>query len=167
MAMNPERLTNTFQRMRASLKSAALRITGSEEDADDVLQDAFVRLWGRRDAMTDDMGLEGYISQSVRHRSVDALRGRRPTVSMDNADSELCLREEDPPPEMERIYGEVREIIDRELPPQQREIMRLREIEMLEFEEISVRLGIPAPTVRVYLSRARATVRKIYRMRYE
>lgn len=163
--MNPERLTNTFQRMRASLKSVALRITGSDEDADDALQDAFVRLWGGHESMSDDVKLEGYLSRSVRNSSVDVVRSRR--VNVDVEDPGLALHEEDPPPDTNDLYEVIADIIDRELTPMLRDVMRLREIERLGFNEISARLGIPAATARVYLSRARATVRKIYRMRYE
>lgn len=165
MAMNPQRLTNTFQRMRASLKSVALRITGSDPDADDILQDAFVRLWGGKDLLPDDVRLEGYLSRAVRNSAVDAVRKRRVTVGAENAETD-SLREE-PPPDVESIYNEVSDIMERELPPLQREVMKLRDIEQLDFKEISCRLGIPEATARVYLSRARAAVRKIYRKRNE
>lgn len=162
--MDPERLTSTFQSLRASLKSLALRITHSEEDADDALQDAFIRLWSGADSIGENIRLEGYITRTVRNHSVDSIRSRKDTVAIEAADD---FKAEEPPPDSREIYEEIRTIIDRELPPLQKGIMLLRDTEHLEFNEISSRLNIPEATVRVYLSRARATVRKIYRMRNE
>lgn len=163
--MNPKRLTDTFLKMRTSLKSAALRITGNEPDSEDAIQEAFIRLWTRHENLDDNMKLEGYINRSVRNSSVDIIRRR---TDFDNVDDCPNLPEENLPDLFQPDrYSQVKEIIELHLPALQRQIITLRDIEMLEFNEIAIKTGIPETTVRVYLSRARAKIREIYNSRYE
>jgi RNA polymerase sigma-70 factor (ECF subfamily) len=62
-------------------------------------------------------------------------------------------------------YRQVRYIIDNDLSNNQRQIIDLREIEGLEFEDIANRMNMTAANVRVELSRARKRVREIYQSR--
>ncbi|MBP5314542.1 MAG: sigma-70 region 4 domain-containing protein, partial [Muribaculaceae bacterium] len=60
------------------------------------------------------------------------------------------------------VLKEVETIVDSELTDQQREILRLREIEGLSNEMIAARLDMNEVTVRVNLSRARKKIRDMY-----
>ncbi len=103
---------------------------------------------------------------TVRNASVDLARrnSRRAHVPIEQAD--------DAPAEVtdadhEQAYRQVRAIIDKELSPNQRAIIDMREMAGMEFEDIALRLGLQAATVRVELSRARKRVREIYQQRKE
>ena len=103
---------------------------------------------------------------TVRNASIDLARrnSRRAHVPIEQAD--------DAPAEVtdadrELAYRQVRAIIDKELSPNQRAIIDMREVEGMEFDDIAVRLGLHAATVRVELSRARKRVREIYQQRKE
>ena len=102
----------------------------------------------------------------MRNASVDLARrnSRRAHIPIEQAD--------DAPVEVadtdrELAYRQVRAIIDKELSPNQRAIINMREVEGMEFEDIALRLGLQAATVRVELSRARKRVREIYQERKE
>lgn len=165
ITMNPKRLTDTFLKMRTSLKSVALRITGNEPDSEDAIQDAFLRLWSRHESLQEDVRIEGYISRSVRNSSVDIIRQR---TDLDQVDEYTLIPIEDPPDtQPDDRFRHVSEIMERNLSEIQRQIMHFRDIEQLEFSDISAKTGIPETTVRVYLCRARAKIREIYKKKYE
>ena len=63
----------------------------------------------------------------------------------------------------EERYNEVKKIIDKELTPQQKEILLLKEIEGCTVEEIAGRLSSTESAVRMHLSRARKKIRECYR----
>ena len=103
---------------------------------------------------------------TVRNASVDLARrnSRRAHVPIEQADDALV---EVTDADRELAYRQVRAIIDKELSPNQRAIIDMREVEGMEFEDIALRLGLQAATVRVELSRARKRVREIYQQRKE
>ena len=146
--------------------SLAERITGNRDDAADAVQDAFVKLWLRRGHIESSRHASGAGITTVRNASIDLARrnSRRAHVPIEQAD--------DAPAEVtdadrELAYRQVRAIIDKELSPNQRAIIDMREMEGMEFEDIALRLGLQAATVRVELSRARKRVREIYQQRKE
>ena len=99
---------------------------------------------------------------TVRTTSIDIVRhnSHRADVPIDQAtgvaddvtDSDCTL-----------AYQQVRAIIDNNLSNNQRQIIDMREMQGLEFDEIAKRMNMTAANVRVELSRARKRVREIYR----
>ncbi len=57
--MESEQLTGIFARLRQRLHRTARRMLGSDDDAADILQDAFCALWGRRRDIADENVAEG------------------------------------------------------------------------------------------------------------
>lgn len=101
---------------------------------------------------------------AVRTTSIDMARhsSHRTDVSIDQvADPIEDVSDND----RSLAYRQVRYIIDNDLSNNQRQIIDLREIEGLEFEDIANRMNMTAANVRVELSRARKRVREIYQSR--
>lgn len=80
-------LTSVFTRLRPRLHSTARRLLESDDDADDAVQEAFCRLWQRRDRLSGESEAEGVSVTTVRNICIDSLRQRqsRPTDPLDES----------------------------------------------------------------------------------
>lgn len=126
----------------------ALAITHSRDDAQDVVQDVFEKLWRRRLFMSEHSA-RAMLTVMARNRAIDICRRRRVTVEpTDVPDDE---------PTTDRL-PEVLEIIDR-LPERARLIVTLRDIECYSFEQVAMLTDTTPEAVRMALSRARATIK--------
>lgn len=152
-------LTETYQRIRLRLKAGAGRLLADAEAAEDALQDAFLRLWGRYEVRSGREA-EALLTRTVRNVSIDQLRKRK-TVPLSGD-----LPEEDVGENREALFRRVEEMVDTELTDLQRLIIRRHEYESVTLEKIAEELGMQPPAVRMQLSRARKTIREQYRKRY-
>ena len=151
-------LTETFQRIRLRLKARAGKVLTDAEAAEDALQDAFLKLWGRY-PVRNEKEAEALLTRTVRNVSIDQLRKRK-TVPLAGD-----LPEEDTE-DLETRFRRVEEVVDTALTDIQRQIIRRHEYEGLTLERIAEELGMQPPAVRMQLSRARKTIREQYRKRY-
>ena len=88
--MEGDAFTSVFVGLRQRLKRIATGIIGDSDDAEDALQDAFCRLWSRRDRIAGSSEVEALSVTTVHNVCIDALRrqSHSPTVSLDeNRDS--------------------------------------------------------------------------------
>lgn len=163
--VQPNPVLAAFERMRRGLKLMATRLTGDDADAEDALQEAFVRLWvKRRDIASADQAA-AIMTATVRNLSIDTLRqrSRLPAVSLDEERDEATDTEADERAAADERFAQVEAIIDERLTPTQRAVLRMRDYEGLPFETIAEQLGMQPTAVRMQLSRARKAVRDIYR----
>ncbi len=129
----------------------ALRLVESEVLAQDVVQDAFVRLWEKRHEV-DGAKAKSYLFTSVYHASVDVIRRRRPTE-----DVAACSES------YETLNHDVREVLNRGmalLPEVQRTAIMLRDYEGYSYAEIGEIAHLSETQVKVYIHRARTFLRK-------
>ncbi len=159
-----DRITNAFTALREQMLSLAERITGNRDDAADAVQDAFVKLWQHRGRYESTSHAQGAGMMTVRTTSIDLARrnSHRSDVPVEQAADTV---EEVTDDERTLAYQQVRLIIDNDLSANQRQIIDLREMQGLEFEDIAKRMNMTAANVRVELSRARRRVREIYQAR--
>ena len=151
-------LTETYQRIRERLRAGAGKMLSDAEAADDALQDAFVRLWGRYQVRSEKEA-EALLTRTVRNVTIDQLRKRKTVPLVGDLPEE---REEN----REALFRRVEGMVDTELTDLQRLIIRRHEYEGVTLERIAEELGMQPPAVRMQLSRARKTIREQYRKRY-
>ena len=146
--------------LRDKMFRLAHRITLSQEEAEDVVQDTMERLWRERDNFSLINSIEAWTLRLVRNLSLDRLkRSGRNTVALDAERDVAPVPGTDQQVEMEEKMRIVREAMDR-LPEMQRSIMQLRDIEGKTYTEIAEILQISESQVKVYLHRGREKVKK-------
>ncbi len=131
-----------------------------ENEAHDVVQDVFLKLWQKRETLDEVENIEAFAMRMTRNRCLDIIRANR-TVPID-AETDRKMREESVDVHSQVELGETAKQIKRliaELPDLQRTVMQLRDIEQLEYEEIAERTELKVNAIRVNLSRARKKVR--------
>lgn len=157
-------------RIKGRLQMTARRIV-SDEAVDDALQDAFVRLWSRRSDFDSATAVEGVTVTTVRNICIDTLRrdAVRRHDDIDDNPSAAAVTEDsgDDTQERRELYGEVTELIDKELSERDRRILYLRDRDGWEMDDIALEMGISEANVRVILSRSRKIIRQIYLKRQQ
>lgn len=143
----------------------ALRMTGNAEDAADMSQEAFIKAYNSLEGFRGDSKFSVWLYRIVSNVCLDFLRrqSRRPAVSLsmedeDGEDVQLDIPDETQSPEILLERSETRDAVRRALellPDEQRQILLLREIQGLSYEEIAAALDIETGTVKSRIFRAR------------
>ena len=164
--MNEEPLTTAFTRLRKGFLRLASRFLPNEEDADDALQDAFCRLWPRRNQIHSSQDAEALAVTTIRNLCIDRIRKEKVPFAEFDADRDSRPTESiEERIEREELFQEVEELIERKLSPVQRLILQKKEYEEQSIEKIANELNMQQAAVRMQLSRARKTIRECYRKR--
>ena len=140
------------------LYGIALRILRSASDAEDVLQDVFVRVWTRADSYDERLGAPGaWLTRIARNRAIDKLRSRvargdtrQPSVEDVNA-AERTTASDRPSPEAEAEQSRTRSDIHgalAELPVEQRALIEAAFFDGYTHSELAERFGLPLGTVK-------------------
>ena len=130
----------------------ALRMTGNSEDAADMTQEAFIKAYNSLQSFRGDSKFSVWLYRIVSNVCLDFLRSknRRPTVSLsveddDGEDAQLDVADESQSPELlldrKLTRDSVRRGLD-SLPPDYRQILLLREIQGLSYDEIAQALSL-------------------------
>lgn len=152
--MKKDLLTSTFLDIRSKMHRIALRLLHDDEDARDVLQDTFEKLWSKAEINSDDEARNKLV-HVLRNTCIDHLRGRH-TVQLDsskmkNAESYEMSTE---------IMAEYERLILTGLTDKQKQIYDMVTHECMEYEEISRYMGLSVEAVRMHMSRARKQIRE-------
>lgn len=156
--MTNEEFKDEARRLRPKLLEVARRYLG-DEDAEDTVQDALLRLWQMLDQL--HLPLDALASVLTRNLCIDRLRRLHPQVTLKE---NLERAESEAPPTDERIDRMMSVIAT--LPPLQQTILRLRHMEGMEMGQIATLIGSSEVAIRKALSRARQSVREQYLRKY-
>ena len=137
--------------LRDRLMDVARQYLGDSDEAEDIVQDAMLKLWLMRADLRAP--LSGIGSVVTRNLCIDCLRKRMKTIDI------AQLREEDIPEDKGEEIEQMLKIIDT-LPSTQRTILKMRHLQGMAMSEIAQVMGATEPAVRQILSRARKSVRR-------
>ena len=146
------------------LQRVALRLLGNAEDAEDMVQEVYMKLWSKRDALPDVQDVEAYCVTLMKNMCIDRLRiAEAHKADVDEVPTMLAATD-DVEAQVERhdAVEQVKQIIET-LPEHQQQVITLRDIEDYSFEEIAEQTGLTAVNVRMLLSRARKTIRERFK----
>lgn len=144
--------------MSGKLQYLSATIIKNPDVAEDLVQDAFVKLWNKRKELGAVRNLESYITTMVKNLSLDHLRKKKEVLN--DKDELLDYKNEkyeDRSDEKEQVKL-VEQLIN-ELPETQRMVMYMKDIQEYSSEEIGKIIEMNQNAIRVNLSRARNKVR--------
>ena len=78
--MNASEFKQRFLPLNARLYKAAYLLLGNEDDAKDLVQDAYLKLWDKRDSLNNIYNDQGYCMRVVRNMCLDRLRTVTPDI---------------------------------------------------------------------------------------
>jgi RNA polymerase sigma factor (sigma-70 family) len=130
-------------------------LRASDADADDVLQDVFLRASHSLRAHDRDLSLGAWLYRIARNACIDELRRQALAPRVEAVQAEWAL-EHDPVAESEHRETVRQLVIDLErLPDQQRSALLMRELSGMRYTEVAAVLGTSVPAVKSLLVRAR------------
>ena len=157
--MEQKEFLNTILPCKDTLYRLAKRLLVSSDEAEDAVQEVFLKLWKGRDKIDNYRSPEAFAVTMTKNYCLDRLKSRQASnlkiVHSNYKNSENLERNIEASEGVELVTK-----IMQTLPEKQKMIMQLRDIEQFEFAEISQMLEINETAIRVALSRARKVVRE-------
>lgn len=160
--MNLESFQTRVLPAKNKLFRFALRFLGNEEEAKDVVQEVFVRVWNGREQMNEVQNWEAWCMRITKNLSLDRIRAisRKHTQPIEKG---YGIHQDALSPhastEMHESMNRINEFIAA-LPEKQRQVIHLRDVEGYSYNEICEILELDMNQVKVNLFRARNTVRE-------
>ncbi len=146
----------------------AFGLLGNREEAEDTVQEVYLKLWRMRDDLGKYNSLEALSVRITRNLCLDQLRKRKTTrEAQEQRKREARIETEDPSDTL--LKQERAEIINRlinELPEPQRSLVYFRHIEGKEYHEIERLMDMKENAIRVSISRARKQLKEMLQKKY-
>ncbi|WP_245582463.1 sigma-70 family RNA polymerase sigma factor [Neorhizobium lilium] len=155
-------LAQLYPAVSAKLFSVCLRILRNRPDAEDALQEVFIKIWQRADRFAAaGTSPVGWLVAVARNHAIDRLRSRRP--ASESLDEAHAIADIGRSPEAETVLkGEGRRV-DRcmqELEPDRAGAVRSAYVEGLSYQELADRHSVPLNTMRTWLRRSLMKLRE-------
>lgn len=139
----------------------ALRMLEDSAEAEDVVQDVLIKIWRQGESMIEIKNAEAWCMQLTRNLSLDRLKSPRRRLrttleGWDGAESKATPQRQaevaDTMERMKHLLGS--------LPEVQKSVLHLRDVEGYSYQEMAKVLGLEMNQVKVYLHRARKSLRE-------
>jgi RNA polymerase sigma-70 factor (family 1) len=151
-----------FEKHHRKLYSFLFRLMKSKEDAEEIVQDTFIKIWERRAEFEEGYPFESFLFKIAKNSFLNATRKKiNRRVVEDNLYTFSDILENST--EDYIIFKETREMIDlviNSLPPKRKEIFILSKIEGLSRKEIAEKMGVSIITVDGQLLKANRHLRE-------
>lgn len=147
------------------------RMTGNHSDAQDVTQEAFFKAWRGLPNFKEESSFSTWLYRLASNASIDHLRKEKRreesslTQTFEDSDqgSELEIPDDGHHPEQVLVEKELRDTIHlglEQLPDHHRQVLLMREVDGLSYQEIATTLELDLGTVKSRIARGRGTLRK-------
>jgi RNA polymerase sigma-70 factor (ECF subfamily) len=160
--MDAENFKKVFLPYHGKLYGIAYKFLGNQADAEDVVQETYIKLWRRRGEMESLINPESYAVTLLKNSCLDILKKVKPELSeigeinIPSADSLISQIES----KDQLIY--IRNIMA-QLPDQQKQVIQLKIWDNLSNEEIEKQTGLTQGNIKMIISRARKTIKELYK----
>lgn len=157
--MNAERFQTDVLPFRERLLRTARRMLDEEADAEDAVQETYLKLWQMREKLESYQSVEALAVTIVKNLCIDSIRKRGRTEPIDDSLYRQASADDPIQKLVIKSNDELIRAIINQLPTLQQAILKMKDIDELELEEIAQITGTTNEAVRVNLSRARKKVR--------
>ena len=162
--MTREKFNKYIYQQSRKLYILAFRILHNKEEAEDAVQEIFIKLWNMREKLDTYNSIEALTTSMIKNHCIDQTRKLK-HITTDAPDDHFQFINSPPTPYEEMEIKEsdiiIKTIIDK-LPKKFRSLIIMKEIEGCSYEEIAEKTDQNINTLRVTLSRARKLIRDEY-----
>lgn len=153
-----------FNHYSDRLYSYTLRLTDNEELSEEIVMDAFLKIWCNREELSMIHNFDSYLFTIVRNQAFTAIKRRAhealiiANLSLSNTEYQECTEDT-------VAYNESRHLLSQaieQLPPQQRIVYSMSRDEGLKYDEIADQLNLSKNTVKAHLKKALCTLRVVF-----
>ena len=140
----------------------AFRLLGSSEEAKDVVQEVFIKVWKDREQMSEIQNMEAWCMRITKNLSLDRLRSKRHRTT-ESLEGSFNMQHDALTPYETTEIGESMNKINQwisALPEKQRQVIHLRDVEGYSYNEICEILELDMNQVKISLFRARNAVKE-------
>ena len=143
------------------LYRVAYHLTGNAQDAEDLLQDLYLKLWQKRDDLPDEAMKEAYLATMIRNLFIDQRR-------LKHVDASAELKNEDGPPDERSLdrqidaRDEVRQMkgLISELSERDAKIIQMHLVDDCSYEEIERDTGLSQGNIRIIVMRTKKKLKQ-------
>ena len=151
-----------YIRYAGKMKSVAYRYTGNRDEAEDVLHDAFIKVYEKINSLKDNSLFEGWLRRIVVNQALDFLKAKKKLREITNESVQLNANSES---EERSPYEGIssRELMEtlEKLPMGYKMIFNLCVIDGFQHKEVAERLGISEGTSKSQLAKAKLFLRNL------
>ena len=158
-----EAFDTLYMRYSPIVEQFVLSLLKRKEEADDITQNIFLKIWENRSSMSGVHSFRAYLFKMVRNAVYDTFSRRKPTSGLqDSMELGDILRSEDMEGKISaKDLNMLMNMAVENMPEQRRRVFRMSRRDGLSHKEISMQLGISTKTVEYHMAKALAELRKI------
>lgn len=158
--MTEQQFHSQYLSLADTLYRVARYILESDAEAEDAVQELYLKLWGMRAELDSVRQPKAYSITMLRNMCLDRIRSKQHLMFPEQLPEAPSIRTQDDDIDSRRRLDKVLEAV-KSLPERQRQVLVLRAVEGLSYEDISRRTGINNLTLRVLMSQARSKLKTI------
>jgi RNA polymerase sigma factor (sigma-70 family) len=149
---------------RDKLYRYSLKLLSDTMEAEDIIQDLYVKIWGSREKFYSVENKEAWCMTVVRNMCIDKIRKRKKQSTYADISDYHFIADHTPTPEKalhsKNSMNMIHQLME-QLSPEQREVIHLRDIEGHSYKEISEITGHDESNVKIYIFRGRQNLRRL------